>query len=77
VTRSQAEINKLTDQLDNNDERLKLQTEIWRLVKKIVLHLKFQKCAIYYHTPKWIVRFKSGKSQSLIKADGEIIDGPV
>jgi len=56
---------------------MKLQTEIRRLVDKIVLHMKIQKFIIYYHTPKWIVRFKSGKSQSFIETDGELIDDPV
>ena len=66
MTRSQDEINRLTDQLDDNDVRLKLQTEIWRLVDRIVLHMKIQKFIIYYHTPKWVVRFKSGKSTLFI-----------
>jgi hypothetical protein len=65
------------DQLDDNDVRMKLQTEIRRLVDRIVLHLKIQKPNIYYHKPKWIVRFKSGKSQSFIESDGEMIDDPI
>jgi hypothetical protein len=77
MTRSQDEIKRLTDQLDDNEVRLKLQTEIRRLVDKIVLHMKIQKFIIYYHTPKWIVRFKTGKSQSFIESDGELIDDPV
>jgi hypothetical protein len=56
---------------------MKLQTEIRRLVDRIVLHMKIQKFIIYYHPPKWIVRFKSGKSQAFIETDGEMIDDPV
>ena len=74
MTRSQDEIKRLADQLDDNDVRLKLQTEIRRLVDKIVLHFKIQKCVIYYHTPKLVVRFKSGKSVLFIVSDGEMID---
>ena len=70
-------INRLADQLDDNDVWLKLQTEIRRLVDRIVVHMKFQKFIIYYHKPKWIVRFKSGKSQLFIETDGELIDDPV
>jgi predicted nuclease with TOPRIM domain len=77
MTRSQDEIKRLADQLDDNEVRLKLQTEIRRLVDRVVLHMKIQKFIIYYHTPKWIVRFKSGKSQSFIESDGELIDDPV
>jgi len=76
-TRSQDEIKRLTDQLDDNDVWLKLQTEIRRLVDRIVVHMKFQKFIIYYHKPKWIVRFKSGKSQLFIETDGELIDDPI
>ena len=71
------EIKRLTDRLDDNDVRLNHKTEIRCLVDKIVLHLKIQKFIIYYHTLKWIVRFKSGKSQSLIETDCEMIDDPV
>ena len=74
MTRSQDEIKRLTDQLDDNDVWLKLQTEIRHLADRIVLHLKIQKFIIYYHTPKWIVRFKTGKSQLFIESDGEMID---
>jgi len=77
MTRSQDEIKRLADQLEDNEVRMKLQTEIRRLVDRIVLHMKIQKFIIYYHTPKWIVRFKSGKSQSFIETDGEIIDDHV
>jgi len=77
MTRSQDEIKRLADQLDDNEVRMKLQTEIRRLVDRIVLHMKIQKFIIYYHTPKWIVRFKSGKSQSFKETDGELIDDPV
>ena len=73
MTRSQDEIKRLADQLDDNEVRLKLQTEIRRLVDRIVLHIKIQKFIIFYHTPKWIVRFKSGKSQLFIETDGELI----
>ena len=52
----------MTDQLDDNEVRMKPQTEIRRLVDRIVLHMKIQKFIVYYNTPKWIIRFKSGKS---------------
>jgi hypothetical protein len=58
MTRSQDEIKRLADQLDDNEIRIKRQTEIRRLVDRIVLHMKIQKFIIYYHTPKWFVRFK-------------------
>ena len=76
-TRSQDKIKRLTDQLDDNDVWLKLQTEIRRLVDGIFVHMKIQKFIIYYHKPKWIVRFKSGKSTLFIESDGELIDDPV
>lgn len=63
---SQNEIKRLTDRLDDIDVWLNLQIGIWRLVEGIVLHLKIQKLIIYYHTPKWIVRFESGKYHSFI-----------
>lgn len=75
--RSQDEINRLVDQLDDIEVLLKLRIEIRRLVDRIVLHMKIQKFIIYYHTPKWIVRFKSGKSTLLIESDGEMIDDHV
>ena len=74
MTRSQGEIKLLADQLNDNEVRMKLQTEIRRLVDKIVLHFKIQKCVVYYHTPKLVVRFKSGKSQLFIESDGAMID---
>jgi hypothetical protein len=74
MTRSQDEIKRLADQLDDNEVRLKLQTEIIRLFNKIVLNMKIQKIIIYYHKPKLVVRFKSGKSQLFIETDGEQID---
>ena len=77
MTRSQDAIKRLADQLDDNEVRMKLQTEIRRLVDRIVLHMKIQKFIINNHTPKWIVRFKSGKSQSFIETDGELIDDPI
>ncbi|MGZ8161398.1 MAG: recombinase family protein [Methylobacter sp.] len=77
MTRSQNEIKRLADQLDDNEVRLKLQTEVRRLVDKIVLHMKIKKCVIYYHTPKLVIRFKDGKSVSFIESDGELIDDPV
>jgi len=77
MTRIQDEVKRLADQLDDNDVRLKLHTDIRRLVHRIVLHMKIQKFIIYYHTPKWIVRFKSGKSQLFIEMDSEMIDDPV
>jgi hypothetical protein len=56
---------------------MKLQTEIRRLVDRIVVHMKIQKFITYYHTPKWIVRFKSGKSTLFIELDGDLMDDPV
>jgi hypothetical protein len=76
MTRSQDEIKRVADQLDDNDVRMKLQTEIRRLVDRIVLHMKIQKFIIYYHTPKWIFRFKSGKSMLFIESGGELIAYP-
>jgi len=76
MVRSQDEIKRLADRLDDNDVRLKVQTEIRRLVDKIVRHLKIQKFVIHYHKPKLIVRFKSGKSVSFIESDGELVDDP-
>ena len=77
MSRSQDEIKRLIDKLDDNKIRMILQAGIRRLAGRIVLHLKIRKFIIYYHTPKWIVRFKSGKSQSFIETDGEMIDDPV
>ena len=74
MTRRQDEIKRLADQLDDNEVRMKPQTEISRLVDRIILHFKIQKCVINYHTPKLVVRFKSGKSVSFIETDGELID---
>jgi hypothetical protein len=74
MTRSQDKIKRLADQLDDNEVRMKLQTEIRRLSDKIILHLKIQKYVIYFHTPEWVVRFKSGKSASFIETDGNLID---
>jgi hypothetical protein len=42
MTRSQDEIKRLADQLGDNVVRMKLQTEIRRLVDRIVLHMKIQ-----------------------------------
>ena len=39
MTRSQDEIKRLADQLDDNDAKMKLQTEIRRLVDRIVFHM--------------------------------------
>ncbi|HEY8159895.1 MAG TPA: recombinase family protein [Methylobacter sp.] len=77
MTRSQDEIKRLTYQLDDNDVRLKLQTEVRRLVDKIVLHMKIKKCVIHYHTPKLVVRFKDGRSVSFIESEGDLMDDPV
>ena len=54
MTRSQDEIKRLDDQLDDNEVRLKFQTEIRRLglVDKIVLYMKIQKFIIHCQTPK-------------------------
>jgi hypothetical protein len=56
---------------------MNLQTKIRRLADRVVLHFKIQKFIIYYHKPKWIVRFKAGKSLSFIESDGEMVDDPV
>ena len=77
MTRSVDEIKRLTDQLEDNDVRIKLQTEVRRLVDKIVLHFKKQKLVIHYHKPKMVVRFKAGKSVSFIESDADMIDDPV
>ncbi len=77
MTRSQDVIKMPADRLDDNEVRMKIQTEIRRLIDKIVLHLKMQKFVIYYHKPKLIVRFKYGKSVSFIESEGELVDGPV
>lgn len=74
MTRSVDEIKRLTDQLEDNDVRIKLQTEVRRLVDKIVLHFKIKKFVIYYHKPKMVVRFKSGRSISFIESDVDTID---
>lgn len=74
MTRSVDEIKRLTDQLEDNDVRIKLQTEVRRLVDKIVLHFKIKKFVIYYHKPKMVVRFKSGRSISFIESDFDTID---
>lgn len=77
MTRSVDEIKRLTDQLEDNDVRIKLQTEIRRLVDKIVLHFNAKKFVIQYHKPKLVVRFKDGQSVSFIESDGELADDPV
>ena len=74
MTIGQDEIKRLADQLDDNEVRMKLHTEIRRLVDRIVLHFKIQKFIINYYTPKLVVRFKSAKSVSFIETDGELID---
>ncbi len=74
MTRSVDEIKRLTDQLDDNDIRIKLQTEVRRLVNKVVLHFKIKKFVIYYHKPKMVVRFKGGRSISFTESDGDYID---
>lgn len=83
MTTSIDEIKRLSDKIDENDVRLKLQTEVRRLVDKIVLHFEIQKFVIYYHKPKSVVRFKSGKSVSFIESDADtesdddLVDDPV
>ena len=77
LVRSQDEIKRLADQLEDNEGRMKLQTEIRRLGDKIVLHFKIQKSVISYHTPKLVVRFKLGKSQSFIETVVEMMDDPI
>lgn len=72
MTRSVDEIRKLADQLDDYDIRLKLQTEVRRLVDKIVLNFDSQKFIAHYHKPKTVVRFKTGKSVAFIESDGEL-----
>ena len=76
MTRSVDEIKRLTDQLEDNDVRIKLQTEVRRLVDKIVLQFKIKKFVIYYHKPKMVVRFKNGKSITLIESDADYVDEP-
>lgn len=66
LTRSVEEIKRLTDKLDDNDVRIKLQTEVRRLVKKVVLHFKIKKFVIYYHKPKVVIKFKDGRSISFV-----------
>jgi hypothetical protein len=46
MTRSQDEIKRLAGGLEDNEVRLKLQTEIRRLVDRVVLHMKIQKFII-------------------------------
>lgn len=77
MTRSVDEIKRLTDQLANNDVRIKLQTEIRRLVDKIVLQFKIKKFVIHYHKPKMVVKFKDGKSVTFIDSDADIMDNEV
>lgn len=77
MTRSVDEIKRLTDQLDDSDVRIKLQTEVRRLVDKIVLHFKSQKFVIHYHKPKMVVKFKKGKSVTFFETDGELMDDPI
>lgn len=74
MTRSVDEIKRLTDQLDDNDVRIKLQTEVRRLVDKIVLHFKMKKFVIHYHKPKMVVKFRSGKTISFIESDADFDD---
>ena len=74
MTRSVDEIKRLTDQLEDNDVRIKLQTEVRRLVDKIVLQFKIKKFVIYYHKPKMVVRFKNGKSITLIESEADYVD---
>jgi hypothetical protein len=74
ITRSQNEIKLLSEKLDDNEVRMKLQTVIRKLVEKIVLYPKVKKFAIHYHKPKLVYRFKSGKSVAFIESDGEMVD---
>ena len=74
MTNSQCEIQRLSAQLDDNEIRLKIQTEVRRLVKKIVLHMEIKKYVIYYHTPKMVVRFKSGKSVAFVDSEDDMVD---
>jgi DNA invertase Pin-like site-specific DNA recombinase len=77
MTRSQDEIKKMIDHLDDNDMRLKLQTEVRRLIDKIVLHLSIKKLVIHYHTPKLVIRFKDGRSLSWLEPEGDLMDDPI
>lgn len=72
MTRSVDEVKRLADRLDDNDIRQKLQTEVRRLVDKIVLHFDSQKFVVHYHRPKMVVRFKAGKSVAFIESDGDL-----
>ena len=74
MTRSVDEIKRLTDQLEDNDVRIKLQTEVRRLVDKIVLQFKIKKFVIYYHKPKMIVKFSSGKSITFTESEANMFD---
>jgi hypothetical protein len=77
ITQSQDEIKRLSEKLDDNEVRLKLQAEIRKLVEKIRLYPKVKKFAIDYHKPKLVYRFKSGKLVAFIESNGEMVDVPV
>jgi DNA invertase Pin-like site-specific DNA recombinase len=63
MVRSVDEIRRLTDSLDKNEVRLKLQTEIRRLVDRIELHFERNSFVIYYHKPKTVIKDQRGRSQ--------------
>jgi DNA invertase Pin-like site-specific DNA recombinase len=63
MVRSVDEIRRLAESLDKNEVRLKLQTEIRRLVDKIELHFERNSFVIYYHKPKTVIKYKLGRSQ--------------
>ena len=77
MSRSVDEIKRLTDQLEDNDVRIKLQTEVRRLVDKIDLHFKSKKFVVYYHKPKMVIRFNSGRSVSFIESDADMIEDEI
>ncbi len=43
-------------------------------MKKIVLHIEIKKYVIYYHSPKLVVRFKSGKAVTLVDSEDDMVD---
>lgn len=36
--------------------------------------MEIKKYVIYYHTPKLVVRFKSGKSVTLVDSEDDMVD---
>jgi hypothetical protein len=71
MTRSVGEIKRLSDQLEDNDVRLKIQTEVRRLVDKIELNFTSKRFVIRYHKLKVIYWLKPGKSAAFVESDAE------